>query len=94
MERPRIALLLGNRFTQKLGAAHAFKALSQEAVRKMFAEYQKNRDRFVDGELNNYDQAQFETAYSCELRDFNIAGVVSTNQGLPLSKMLDTRRYK
>jgi cellulose biosynthesis protein BcsQ len=93
VERPRIALLLGNRFTQKLGAAHAFKALSQEAVRKMFAEYQKNRDRFVDGELNNYDQSQFEAAYSCELRDFNSAGVVSANQGLPLSQMLDTRRY-
>jgi cellulose biosynthesis protein BcsQ len=93
MERPRIALLLGNRFTQKLGAAHAFKALSQEAVRKMFAEYQKNRNRFVDGELHNYNQAQFEAAYSCELRDFNSAGVVSANQGLPLSQMLDTRRY-
>jgi cellulose biosynthesis protein BcsQ len=93
MERPRIALLLGNRFTQKLGAAHAFKALSQEAVRKMFAEYQKNTDRFVDGELHNYNQAQFEAAYSCELRDFNSAGVVSANQGLPLSQMLDTRRY-
>ena len=36
MERPKIALLLGNRFTQKMGAAHAFKALSQEAVKKMF----------------------------------------------------------
>lgn len=93
MERPRIALLLGNRFTQKLGAAHAFRALSQEAVKKMFAEYQKNKDRFVDGEDHDYDQENFEEAYSYELRDFNTAGVVSANQGLPLSQMLDTGRY-
>jgi hypothetical protein len=76
-----------------MGAAHAFKALSQEAVKKMFAEYKKNKTRFVDGELYDYDQKQFEDAYSCELRDFNSAGVVAANQGLPLSQMLDKRRY-
>ncbi len=93
MERPKIALLLGNRFTQKMGAAHAFKALSQEAVKKMFVEYHKNKSRFIDGELSDYDQEDFEKNYSCELRDFNSAGVVSANQGIPLSQMLDQRRY-
>ncbi|MEG4866000.1 MAG: ParA family protein [Microcoleus sp.] len=94
MERPKIALLLGNRFTQKMGAAHAFKALSQEAVKKMFSEYKQNKNRFVDNELNIDTQEQFEEAYSCELRDFNSAGVVAANQGLPLSQMLDQGRYK
>lgn len=95
MERPRIALLLGNRFTQKKGAAHAFKALSKEAEKKMFVEYQKNRNRFVDGELNNYDnQEDFAASYSYELRDFNSAGVVAANQGLPLSKMLNKSHYQ
>lgn len=93
MERPKIALLLGNRFTQKMGAANAFKALSQEAVKKMFIEYQTNKNRFVDGELHDYTQNEFNTAYSCELRDFNSAGVVAANQGLPLSKMLDQGIY-
>ncbi len=93
MERPKIALLLGNRFTQKMGAAHAFKALSQEAVKKMFIEYQKNKNRFVDGDNSNYDRKEFEDTYSCELRDFNSAGVVAANQGLPLSQMLGERRY-
>jgi len=93
MERPKIALLLGNRFTQKMGAAHAFKALSQEAVKKMFSEYNQNKNRFVDNELNIDTQEQFEEAYSCELRDFNSAGVVAANQGLPLSQMLDKGRY-
>lgn len=31
--------------------------------------------------------AEFEDAYSIELRDFNSAGVVAANQGVPLSKM-------
>ena len=94
MERPKIQLLLGNRFTQKKGAAQAFKALSNEAVKKMFMEYQKNKNRFVDGEKYNYSQEEFESAYSYELRDFNSAGVVAANQGLPLSQMLYQRRYK
>jgi cellulose biosynthesis protein BcsQ len=94
MERPKIALLLGNRFTQKKGAAQAFKALSNEAVKKMFEEYKKNKSRFVDGELDDYTQEQFEIAYSYELRDFNSAGVVAANQGLPLSKMLNKGKYE
>jgi len=94
MTRPKIALLLGNRFTQKLGAAHAFKALSNEAVKKMYSEYQKNSSRFVDNEEEIFSQKDFEGKYSCELRDFNSAGVVSANQGIPLSKMLDQRHFK
>jgi cellulose biosynthesis protein BcsQ len=93
MERPSIALLLGNRFTQKIGAAQAFKALSNEAVKKMFGEYQKNKSRFVNGEQFDYSQKEFEEVYSCELRDFNSAGVVAANQGLPLSQMLSRRSY-
>ena len=94
MERPKIALLLGNRFTQKIGAAKAFKALSDQAVKKMFEEYKKNKSRFVDGEKYDYSQDQFEKAYNCELRDFNSAGVVAANQGLPLSKMLNEGHYQ
>jgi predicted site-specific integrase-resolvase len=94
IERPKIALLLGNRFTQKKGAARAFKALSNEAVNKMFVEYKKNKSRFVDGELHDYTQEEFETAYSCELRDFNSAGVVAANLGLPLSEMLKRGKYE
>ena len=94
IERPKIALLLGNRFTQKKGAAQAFKALSNEAVSKMFVEYKKNKSRFVNGDQHDYNQEQFENAYSCELRDFNSAGVVAANLGLPLSKMLDRGKYQ
>ena len=87
IERPKIALLLGNRFTQKKGAAHAFKALSNEAIRKMYEEYTKAPDRFVPSMSHINNQSDFEKSFSSELRDFNSAGVVAANQGIPLSKM-------
>lgn len=90
---PKICFLLGNRFTQKKGAAHAFKALSNEAISKMFSEFQNNPDKFeaVPNPIKN--MTDFENFYSIELRDFNSAGVVAANQGLPLSKM-DRHTYE
>jgi chromosome partitioning protein len=88
MRRPLIHLLLGNRFTQLKGSAHAFKALSDEASTKMYDEYKGTPGRFRStgkGVVNG--KADFEREYSIELRDFNSAGVVAANQGLPLSRM-------
>jgi hypothetical protein len=87
IERPKIKLLLGNRFTQKKGAAHAFKALSNAAISKMYTEYEKHPDRFTAIGSTVKDQSNFENEYSSELRDFNSAGVVAANQGIPLGKM-------
>jgi len=87
IERPKIALLLGNRFTQKKGAAHAFKALSNEAIKKMYDEYINAPNRFVSSNVTINNQTDFENSFSSELRDFNSAGVVAANQGIPLSKM-------
>ncbi|MFA6197295.1 MAG: ParA family protein [Sulfurimonas sp.] len=87
LELPKITFLLGNRFTQKVGAAHAFKALSNEAIEKMYSEFQRNSDRFVDTGNKIDSKLEFENSYSIELRDFNSAGVVAANQGIPLSKM-------
>lgn len=87
IERPKIALLLGNRFTQQKGAAHAFKALSNEATKKMYDEYQNHSDRFIGSTSVIKTQSDFENEFSMELRDFNSAGVVAANQGMPLSKM-------
>ncbi len=93
IDRPKIAFLLGNRFTQKKGAAHAFKALSNEAVKKMYEEYTSSPDRFINNGLKIENQNDFENAYSVELRDFNSAGVVAANQGIPLSSM-DKHSYE
>jgi cellulose biosynthesis protein BcsQ len=93
LKLPKITYLLGNRFTQKKGAAHAFKALSNEAISKMYSEFEINPDKFEPMEININNIADFEKAYSIELRDFNSAGVVAANQGLPLSKM-DKHSYE
>lgn len=90
---PKISYLLGNRFTQKVGAAHAFKALSNEAINKMYSEFNKNPDKFESRAHPVSNMKEFERAYSIELRDFNSAGVVAANQGLPLSKM-DKHTYE
>lgn len=88
MDRPKIALLLGNRFTQQKGAAHAFKALSNKAIQTMYKEYSNKSSRFVNAQRSNVsDKDAFEKQYSVELRDFNSAGVVAANKGIPLSKM-------
>lgn len=93
LELPKISFLLGNRFTQKKGAAHAFKALSNEAIGKMYSEFLNNPDKFEDVTVKINNIREFEDAYSIELRDFNSAGVVAANQGLPLSKM-DKHSYE
>ncbi|OYX86735.1 MAG: ATPase [Flavobacteriales bacterium 32-34-25] len=87
LQLPKISYLLGNRFTQKKGAAHAFKALSNEALLKMYSEFENNPDKFENTTEDIKSITEFEKAYSIELRDFNSAGVVAANQGLPLSKM-------
>jgi len=93
LELPKISFLLGNRFTQKKGAAHAFKALSNEAIGKMYSEFVNNPDKFEVSATPIRNIADFENAYNIELRDFNSAGVVAANQGLPLSKM-DKHSYE
>lgn len=93
LELPKISFLLGNRFTQKKGAAHAFKALSNEAIQKMYTEFKNNPDKFEKSNKNIDNVNDFEAVYSIELRDFNSAGVVAANQGLPLSKM-DQHSYE
>ena len=88
IDRPKISLLLGNRFTQKKGAANAFKAVSNAAIHKMYEQFDKYPDRFTSVGQPVPDEAEFVKKYGYELRDFNSAGVVAANQGIPLSKMV------
>lgn len=87
MQRPKVYLLLGNRFTQQKGAAHAFKALSNEATSKMWEEYKANSSNFRNTGNVATTQSEFENEFSVELRDFNSAGVVAANLGIPLNSM-------
>lgn len=93
ISRPKVSLLIGNRFTQKKGAAHAFKALSNEAIQAMYEEYKEYPERFIKPKDEIEDRGSFEKEFSIELRDFNSAGVVAANQGIPLSRM-DRYQYQ
>jgi len=53
----------------------------------MYDEYVSHPDRFINSTAAVNSQAEFENEFSMELRDFNSAGVVAANQGIPLSKM-------
>lgn len=53
----------------------------------MYSEFKIRPDKFENTENQINSIEEFENAYSIELRDFNSAGVVAANQGLPLSKM-------
>ena len=96
MRRPIIHLLLGNRFTQRVGAAHAFKALSEATASTMYSEYKKDPSRFSNYRSGSAPLSfdDFQNQYVFELRDFNSAGVVAANQGLPLNEVANQRIYE
>lgn len=94
MRRPEIHLLLGNRFTQQIGAAHAFRALSEVTAQAMYREYKNAPSRFTNGNTLSISKIEdFHSNYVIELRDFNSAGVVAANQGLPLNEIVNRRTY-
>jgi hypothetical protein len=53
----------------------------------MYEEYKKAPDRFISSSSSIHSKEAFASSFSAELRDFNSAGVVAANQGIPLSKM-------
>jgi cellulose biosynthesis protein BcsQ len=84
---PQIHLVIGNRLTQYLGAAAAFKALSDATADTLFAAYGKHPGYFSSYSPAPKTLSGFRDAYSVLLRDFNTAGVVAAHLGKPLSKM-------
>ena len=54
----------------------------------MYEQFEKYPDRFTSVGQQVTDEKEFVKKYSYELRDFNSAGVVAANQGIPLSKMV------
>lgn len=84
---PLIHLIVGNRFTQYVGAAAAYRALSDATAAQLYNIYQANPGYFspLQNNINNVDD--FRTNYSVYLRDFNTTGVVAANQGALMSQM-------
>jgi len=53
----------------------------------MYDEYLENKKWFRDHSKQINSQNDFEHEFTIELRDFNSAGVVASNLGIPLSSM-------
>jgi len=84
---PQIHVIVGNRLTQYAGAATAFLALSDATADTLFAAYTTHPTYFTPRAKASKSIADFRKTYSCSLRDFNTAGIVSAHLGRPLSSM-------
>lgn len=87
---PQIHLIIGNRLTQYVGAATAFRALSDATSQTLYAIYQNNPNYFTPRQIaiNNIDE--FKDNYSIALRDFNTAGIVTAHLGRLLNNMTES----
>lgn len=84
---PKIHLIVGNRLTQYVGAAKAFKALSDATSQALYDIYKSNTSYFTESNLDIADIETFKQNYSVPLRDFNTAGVVTAHLGQLLNRM-------
>ncbi|WP_026962024.1 ParA family protein [Alicyclobacillus herbarius] len=87
LELPKVHLLVGNRFAQFQGTAKAFAGLSSVIQENAWVQFQKNPDRFTPRDSSINTLHEFVANYHIDLRDFNSAGVVAANQGIPLTEM-------
>lgn len=91
---PKIKLLVGNRFTQFQGAARAYAGVADFIQRHAWEVYQQNQEElnlFSNSDFTPNTLSEFESQYCIDLRDFNSAGVVASNQGTPLSSLTSGR---
>ena len=87
LQVPKIHLIVGNRLTQYIGAAAAFKAMSDATSNALFRIYKSNPEYFTNRGINITSVNEFRDNYSFPLRDFNTAGVVSAHLCNRLSLM-------
>ncbi|MCL6600344.1 MAG: ParA family protein [Alicyclobacillus macrosporangiidus] len=91
LQLPRVHLFVGNRFTQFQGTAKAFAGLSSVIQENAWNQFQTYPDRFTPRSSSIATFDDFVGTYHVDLRDFNSAGVVAANQGIPLTVLLPGR---
>jgi cellulose biosynthesis protein BcsQ len=98
LERPKIKLLLGNRFTsytsssltnKPTGTAKAFERLNDTIIDTAYDIYKKNMSIFSTQQIETKEV--FVSEFTHAIRDFNSAGVVSAFNGLPLGSLPDNQ---
>ncbi|HEU4964508.1 MAG TPA: ParA family protein [Bacilli bacterium] len=90
---PQIHQFVGNRFTQFSGTARAFAGLATEIQGTAWNAYNIDPTKFTSRTSSITSASDFTSNYCVDLRDFNSAGVVATNYGIPLSKLASGHYY-
>ena len=88
---PLCHLFIGNQFTQYLGSATAFSAMSQAVIAELYNLYASDPKRYSDPGAPIQSKDDFRNHFVYELRDFNSAGVVAAHQGRLLSGLKEAK---
>jgi hypothetical protein len=87
---PDIYMYIGNRLTQNLGAANAFRTVVNEIGDEIYRVWQANPNRFAmhpAGTPPPRSRAEFRRMFQAEIADANTASVVSGALGIPMHRL-------
>ena len=87
MTIPNIYSYVGNRLTQNIGAAAAFRTVVNEIGNEIFRVWQSNPNRFIihpTGSPPPRSRQEFRRMFQAEIADANTASVVSGALGVPM----------
>ena len=90
MSIPRIYCYAGNRLTQFLGSAKAFRTIVREIGDEVWSVWKSNPNLFYihpSGAGSPKDRHTFEKMFQFEIVDANTASVVSSSLGIPIVEM-------
>jgi len=87
---PNIYMYIGNRLTQNMGAANAFRTVVTEIGDEIFRVWQANPNRFAIHPVGTpppRSRAEFRRMFQAEIADANTASVVSGALGIPMHRL-------
>jgi cellulose biosynthesis protein BcsQ len=90
MTIPDLYLYIGNRLTQNLGAANAFRFVVNEIGDEIYRVWQANPNRFAihpAGSPPPRSRTEFRRMFHAEIKDANTASVVSGALGIPMHRL-------
>lgn len=87
---PDIYMYIGNRLTQNMGAANAFRTVVNEIGDEIYRVWQANPNRFAmhpAGTPPPRSRIEFRRMFQAEIADANTASVVSGALGIPMHRL-------
>lgn len=89
MRIPKIYCYIGNRLTQYIKSATAFRTVVNEIGDEIWSVWQQDKNLFyihpADATVSN--RRSFEKMFQYEIVDANTASVVSSSLGIPITKL-------